>query len=341
VTTTTRCSASYDTSRGSTASREERLLKYAIDPDFHEVLPLLPTTATEDIADARATLAAVVPMLNADLDEHGLVIEDLEIPGPVGAPAVAVRTYRPTGGGVGGALLYIHGGGFTVGSIDSEHALAVEITREVDVVVVSVGYRLAPEDPFPAGLDDCYAALTWLHREAAAFGVDASRIGVIGQSAGGGLAAGLALLARDRGGPALCFQYLGIPELDHRLETTSMRTFVDTPLFNLPSAELSWRLYLGDEPAEVSPYASPSLATDFTGLPPAYISTMEFDPLRDEGINYASALLAAGVSCELHSFPGAFHGSALVATADASRRAKEEMMAVLSRRLGAHAQSSD
>ena len=309
-------------------------MKYAIDPDFHEVLPFLPTTVMEDIGEARAMLAAVVPMLNADLDESGLVIEDLEVQGPLGAPAVPVRTYRPVGGGTGGGVLYIHGGGFTAGSIDSEQAVAVEIAREVDVVVVSVGYRLAPEDPFPAGLDDCYAALTWFHDQAPGLGVDPLRIGVLGQSAGGGLAAGLALLARDRGGPALCFQYLGIPELDHRLKTWSMTNFVDTPLFNLPSAELSWRLYLADDAIDVSPYASPSRATDFTGLPPAYIATMEFDPLRDEGINYATALLRAGVSCELHSFPGTFHGSALVAAADATRRSNAEMVAVLSRRLG-------
>lgn len=296
--------------------------------------PYLPTTATEDIADARATLAAVAPMLNAGLDESGLVIDDLTIPSPVNTPEVGVRTYRPVGGGTGAGLLYLHGGGFTVGSLDSEHAVAVAIAREVDVVVVSVDYRLAPEEPFPAAIDDCYAALSWLHSQASALGIDPSRIGVVGHSAGGGLAAGLALLARDRGGPALCFQYLGSPELDDRLDTKSMRDFVDTPLFNRPSAEFSWRLYLGEDRSDVSPYAAPSRATDLTGLPPAYIATMEFDPLRDEGIQYAQALLAAGVSVELQSFPGTFHGSALVDTADATRRAKAEMLAVLTRRLG-------
>src|SRR5207247_8429091 len=136
--------------------------------------------------------------------------------------------------------------------------------------VVSVDYRLAPEDPFPAGLEDCYAALRWIHDRAEDLGVDRERIGVIGGSAGGGLAAGLALLARDRGGPSLCFQFLGIPELDDRLDTPSMRAFVDTPLWNRPNAELSWPYYLGESTGDVSPYAAPARAPDLRGLPQPY-----------------------------------------------------------------------
>jgi acetyl esterase/lipase len=143
---------------------------------------------------------------------------------------------------------------------------------------------------------------------------------VYGQSAGGGLAAALSLLARDRGGPSLCFQYLGIPELDDRLETPSMQQFVDTPMWNRPNAVLSWRYYLGhDADGEVSPYAAPARAADLSGLPPAYVSTMEFDPLRDEGILYALGLLQAGVTVDLHQYPGTFHGSAMVPTAAVSR----------------------
>jgi acetyl esterase/lipase len=143
------------------------------------------------------------------------------------------------------------------------------------------------------------------------------------------------LLARDRGGPPVCFQFLGIPELDHRLGTTSMRTFVDTPMWNRPGAIKSWEMYLGpDHDGPVSPYASPALATDLSGLPPAYVTTMEFDPLRDEGILYALRMLEAGVSVELHSYPGTFHGSALIPVADVSRRSNAELMAVLRRGLG-------
>jgi acetyl esterase/lipase len=143
------------------------------------------------------------------------------------------------------------------------------------------------------------------------------------------------LLARDRGGPKICFQFLGIPELDYRLETPSMRMFVDTPMWNRADAELSWNYYLGGGAAEeVSPYASPAVAPDVSGLPPAYVTTMEFDPLRDEGIIYALRMMQAGGSVELHSYPGTFHGSAIVTSAAVSRRAGVELMGALRRGLG-------
>jgi acetyl esterase/lipase len=199
---------------------------------------------------------------------------------------------------------------------------------------VSVDYRLAPEHPFPSGLEDCYAALLWLAKESGELGVDAERIAVFGQSAGGGLAAGLALLARDRGGPSLCFQLLGIPELDDRLETPSMVAFTDTPMWNRPSAERSWRYYLGEEPnGDTSVYAAPARAEDLSGLPPAYVSTCEYDPLRDEGMIYALRLLQAGVSVELHQFAGTFHGSTIL-PAEVSRRQQAEMTDALRRGLG-------
>jgi acetyl esterase/lipase len=131
----------------------------------------------------------------------------------------------------------------------------------------------------------------------------------------------------------LCFQFLGIPELDDRLETPSMRQFTDTPLWNRPSAEYSWRWYLGDQVGDVSAYAAPARAIDLAGLPPAYVSTMEFDPLRDEGIIYAMRLLEAGVPVELHQYPGTFHGSSLVTTAAVSQRQAAEMIDVLRRGL--------
>ncbi len=213
-----------------------------------------------------------------------------------------------------------------------EHAFATQVARELGVVVVTPEYRLAPEHPFPAGVEDCFAALRWTVGNAELH-VDPDRVAVGGQSAGGGLAAAVALLARDRGGPSLCFQFLGIPELDHRLDTASMRAFVDTPLWNRPNAELSWEFYLGPDVGPVSPYASPALAADLAGLPPAYVTTMEFDPLRDEGITYALRLLEAGVTVELHSFPGTFHGSTLIPTAEVSRRAHEELLTALRRGL--------
>jgi acetyl esterase/lipase len=228
----------------------------------------------------------------------------------------------------------MHGGGFVLGSISSEQDNAATLASTLGIVVVSVEYRLAPEHPFPAGLHDCFAALNWLCQHADELGVDPSRVGVYGQSAGGGLAAALALFSRDHGGPALCFQFLGMPVLDDRLETPSMQLFIDTPEWDRPSAELSWTYYLGSAGSgEVSPYAAPARAHNLGDLPPAYVSTMEFDPLRDEGILYALALLGAGVPVELHSYPGTFHGSSKVTTADVSRRMADEEMHVLRRAL--------
>ncbi len=312
-------------------------MTYAFDPELAPFVEMLPAGDLTDVHAARAAIAAIIAPMNADVDVAGLRIEDHTVAGPDGSPPVLVRVYSPDSAAPAAgrpALLDIHGGGFVVGDIEMEHGFAAGTARALDAVIAVVEYRLAPEHPFPAGLEDCYAALVWLHDNAGALGVDPARIGVGGQSAGGGLSAATALLARDRSGPSLCFQFLGIPELDHRLETTSMRTFVDTPMWNRANAERSWSWYLGGDSAEVSPYASPSIATDLAGLPPAYVTTMEFDPLRDEGILYALRLMEAGVSVELHSFPGTFHGSAAVPTAAVSRRATKEQTVALARGLG-------
>ncbi len=311
---------------------------YAFDPELAALAALSVSAPPTSAVEARETTAAMLAMMSIDLDLSDLDVDDRTIPGPPGDPDVTVRVYAPKVRATTTvpAILYIHGGGFFVGSIDTEHGGSARLAQELGVVVVSVEYRLAPEHPFPAGLEDCYAALVWLHDQADALGVDPARIAINGGSAGGGLAAGLALLARDRGGPAICFQYLGIPELDDTLETPSMQQFHDTPMWSRPQAEQSWQWYLGDAYGtdDVSPYAAPARATDLAGLPPAYVSTMEFDPLRDEGINYALKLLAAGVSVELHSFPGTFHGSAMVTGAAVTQRDGAERFVVLRRALG-------
>lgn len=310
-------------------------MAYRIDPELAEIVPLLPVRDWSDPVDARASTEELVAALNASVDTTGITVQDHTAPGPEGGPDVAVRVYAPDGqrAPVPG-LLDIHGGGFVCGNVDMEHAGAARLTRALGIVVVAVEYRLAPEHPFPAGLEDCYAALCWVTEKAGALGIDPERIGVYGQSAGGGLAAALGLLCRDRSGPALCFQFLGIPELDDRLETPSMRQFVDTPVWNRPNAIRSWGYYLGEGAGgEVSPYAAPARATDLSDLPPAYVSTAEFDPLRDEGILYALGLLQAGVPVELHQFPGTFHGSNAVPTAAVSQRVAAETLEVLRRGL--------
>jgi acetyl esterase/lipase len=305
---------------------------YGFDPELAEMAALVAGRgAPTDAVAARVESAAMFSTL-PEPDVSGLDIENREIPGPEGDPPVPVRVYVPheRADTPTPAILYIHGGGFFVGSIDTEHGGSATLARELGVVVVSVEYRLAPEHPYPAGLEDCYAALQWLHAAAGELGVDAARIAVNGGSAGGGLSAALALLARDRGGPAICFQYLGIPELDDRLDTPSMQTFVDTPMWSRPAAEKSWEWYLGDlwGTADIPYHAAPARAEDLSGLPPAYVSVMEFDPLRDEGLDYAVRMIRAGVPVELHHFPGTFHGSAMVQTAAVHRREAAERLAV-------------
>ena len=309
-------------------------MTYAFDPELAPLAELIPVSDLADVVEARRWLDELIAPMHDGVDTTGVTVHDREIPGPDGP--VPVRIYAPDQAGPEGgrpALLDIHGGGFVVGSIAMEHGLAVQVARELGAVVVAVEYRLAPEHPFPAGLEDCYATLCWMRDNASELGIDTGRIGVGGQSAGGGLTAATVLLARDRNGPAVCFQFLGIPELDHRLETTSMRSFVDTPMWHRANAELSWRYYLGPDGGAVSPYASPAIAPDLGNLPPAYVTTMEFDPLRDEGITYALRLMEAGVSVELHTFPGTFHGSAAVTGAAVSRRAHQELLVALRRGL--------
>jgi acetyl esterase len=210
--------------------------------------------------------------------------------------------------------------------------LNVRLARELGIVVVAVDYRLAPETPFPGPLEDVYAGLVWTAEHADELGIDPGRIAIHGTSAGGGLCAALALLARDRKGPRIAFQFLAVPELDDRLTTASMTAFTDTPLWHRPNAVASWDHYLGAGRAgtdDVSIYAAPARATDLAGLPPAYVSVMHFDPLRDEGIAYALDLLTAGVTVELHLFPGTFHASALIQDAAISQREQAEAIAVM------------
>jgi acetyl esterase/lipase len=308
---------------------------YAFDPELAAAVAMLPTLDVSDIPAARATMKELRAGL-PEPDETGISVTDVTVPGPAGAPDVTLRIYRPdeVAGPIG--IYDVHGGGFILGDIDASHAGNVALARAVGAVVVSVEYRLAPEAPFPAPLEDVYAGLVWFAEHAADYGVDPARIAIHGISAGGGLCAGLALLARDRGGPAIAFQYLGVPEVDDRLTTPSMTAFTDTPIWNRPNAIVSWDSYLGEGvpgSADVSPYAAPARATDLSGLPPAYVSTMAFDPLRDEGIAYGLALLAAGVPVELHLFPGTFHGSTLIEGAAISKREITERVAVLRRAL--------
>lgn len=260
----------------------------------------------------------------------------MTVPGPTGGPAVAVRVLQPErrSDAVPG-LLYIHGGGFVMNDLDLTYSTVQRIVDQLGVVVVAVEYRLAPEDPFPAAVEDCYTALNWMTADAAELDIDVTRIGVAGGSAGGGLAAAVALVARDRGGPSLCFQYLNIPELDDRMNTPSMLAYLDTPECDRDTVVFSWRCYLDTDPGgvDISPYAAPARAENLTDLPPAFVSVCQFDPLRDEGIAYAQKLMAANVPTELHHYPGTFHSSSMIEHAAVSRRMIGDELAALRRGL--------
>jgi acetyl esterase/lipase len=219
-----------------------------------------------------------------------------------------LRVYRPRSAGIGPALVYCHGGAFLLGFPELEEPGCVRYALGAECTVISVDYRLAPEHPFPAGIEDCFAAVEWVVRNHRELGIDAGRVAVGGASAGGALAAAVALMARDRGAPKLCFQLLVYPVLDDRLNTPSMVGFTDTPVFARRTAEAMWRHYLGPQPSGVSPYAAPARAANLSGLPPAYIEACALDPLRDENIAYATRLLQAGNATELHVNPGTPHG---------------------------------
>jgi acetyl esterase len=296
-----------------------------MDPELEAFVPLFPKADLSDPVTSRkgfAALAGSVPQP----DTSAMEVEDLTVPGEVDVP---VRIYRPHQ--AQGAIVWLHGGGWVMGDLNTEHPWAARLAELSGAVVISVGYRLAPEDPFPAAHDDAYAVLTWVSGHAAELGLDPERIAVGGHSAGGGIAAGLALRARDEQGPRICFQLLNQPGLDDRQETWSSRTFTDTPWMTSKKVSQAWGHYLGGKPA--TPYAAPSRATDLTGLPPAYVTAAELCPNRDENILYALRLLQAGVSVELHQWAGTFHGSQAILSAEISQRQLAELGGVLRRAL--------
>jgi len=260
----------------------------------------------------------------------GVLVRGERVPAAEGRPEVRVLVYeRVDRARPGGALLWIHGGGLVMGTPEQDHELCSRIAGQLGIAVVSVDYRLAPEHPFPAGLEDCYAALAWLHAQAGALGVDAARVAIGGGSAGGGLAACLAHMARDRGGPAIAFQLLQYPMLDDR---TSLRAEPDALAWTHASNRYGWSAYLGHpiREAEPRPYASASRRADLRGLPPAWIGIGDIDLFHGESVDYASRLRAAGVPCELHVVPGMYHGAErIVPAARSMRDFVNRMMAAL------------
>lgn len=322
-----------------------------MDPELEAFLPFVPQGDLSDPPAARRSYTeAAKARPTPDLSD--LEIEDRTVPvRPVvladtdapetpdtqstsATPDVPVRVYRPRQ--PQGAVIWLHGGGWVLGDLDTESPWAGRIALDTGALVVSVGFRLSPENPYPAALDDVYAVLTWVHENAAELGVDPARIAVGGHSAGANLAAAVSLLARDRQGPPIRFQLLNEPSLDDRQETWSARHFTDTPWSTRALITQAWQHYLGEKGAEAFPapeYAAPTRAADLSGLPPAYVSTAEYDPCRDEQIEYALRLLRSGVSVELHQWAGTFHGSQAILSAEVSQRQVTAITGVLRRAL--------
>jgi acetyl esterase/lipase len=310
-----------------------------LDPELRAVLEKLPADRPMDlnkIPAARAKMKKMMTALLASLPPvEGVTSKDEFVPGAQGDPDVRVRVYRPTDQpGRLPALYWIHGGGYVMGDIEQDDRLMKQMVKRIGCVTVSVDYRLAPEHPFPAPVEDCYGGLKWLFRHADELGVEPSRIAIGGASGGGGLAAGLALLTRDRGELKVAFQLLIYPMIDDRNVTPASHAITDPRMWNRQSNHLGWKAYLGRDGggADVSPYAAAARATDLTNLPPAYIPVGALDLFVDENIEYAQRLIQAGVPTELHVYPGAFHGFDIFApSATVSKQFKADRDSVLKR----------
>lgn len=303
-----------------------------IHPQLRAVLSTMPQEkfTREGLATIRADMDQL--FVQTPQADASVTVYNLNVPGPHDAPEVRLRIYEPASKTSGhSGVLYIHGGGYILGTPEMTDAGCRLMVTEIDCIVVSVDYRLAPEHPFPAPLDDCYAALQWFSTHAEELGVDASRIAVAGASAGGGLTAALCLLARDRKGPDIIFQAPLCPMLDDRNNTPSSYEFTDPRVWNREKNIFAWEAYLGSGNKEdVSPYAAAARAEDLSGLPPMYTYVGELDLFRDETIDYAARLMRAGVPAEIHVYPGCFHAFEMFTQiADISLRAQNEWITVL------------
>jgi len=309
--------------------------RHLVDPQLLTVLDSLPplVLSMDNLADVRETARRPAP-LYAETDAAAEVIER-RVPGPPGAPEVAITLCRPRAApGPWPGILHMHGGGYVVGAPSADVPQHRALAASLGCCIISVDYRLAPETPFPGAIEDCYAVLSWIASEAAALNIDGTRLGVMGESAGGGLAAALALLARDRGGPSLAFQHLIYPMIDDRTCVTSTpHPFAGEFLWTAHNNRFGWTALLGAAPggAQVSPYAAAARTQDLSGLPPAFIATGALDLFVDEDLDYALRLTRAGVAVELHVYPGGFHAFDFVPGAQVAEQARRDSREALAR----------
>ncbi|GAA3722149.1 acetyl esterase/lipase [Spinactinospora alkalitolerans] len=271
-----------------------------------------PGTLTPDLIPALRERNALQRPGDEELRRGGRIeIEERGIPGPESAPDLSVLICRPAGAATPAPGVYnIHGGGMIMGDNRTAITALLDWVEQLGVIVVSVEYRLAPEHPHPAPVEDCYAGLLWTAANAAEVGIDPQRLLIAGASAGGGLAAAVALMARDRGGPALLGQMLICPMLDDRNETPSSHELDGEGVWDRTSNLTGWGALLGEQRGgpDVSPYAAPARADDLSGLPPAFVDVGSVETFRDEDVAYATRIWQAGGSAELHVWPGGFHG---------------------------------
>ena len=287
----------------------------------------------ENLQGIRETLDGLRPPLE-DEKSYNVTRKEIFIPQD-NAPDVRCLLYIPDDRteASGPGYLHIHGGGYIIGSPEGSDTQNLLLAYEIGAVIISVDYRLAPEHPIPAPLDDCYAALGWFHENSEELGIDRARIGIGGESAGGGLAAALAIKARDEGKYQICWQSLTYPMLDDRTGDDKnpgdplVGEFVWTREFN----QYAWNSYLADAKRE-APQA-PGRLEDFKGLPPTWMFTASLDLFRDENIDYAQRLMSAGVSCDLVVYPGACHAFQQIETSELTQRFREDFTAALRRGL--------
>jgi acetyl esterase/lipase len=267
-----------------------------------------PTLGTVSVPETRAAFDGIAAFGGPPVQIAR--IEDRKIPGPAGE--IPIRIYMPEGKAPLPVIVFYHGGGWVIGTLDTHDPICRHLAKQASAVVVSVDYRLAPEHKFPAGPEDCYAATAWVAAHAAEIGADSSRLAVGGDSAGGNLAAVVSLMARDRGKPKIRLQILIYPVTDHAYETASYRENAKGLLLEKDSMVWFWNHYLASASDGANSYASPLRAKDLNGLPPAIVVTAEFDPLRDEGEAYAKRLEAAGVAVKMKRYGGVIHGFAIM-----------------------------
>ena len=296
-----------------------------IDPQLLVILDAAPDmgVSEEKLPAARAAIAEMTRM-GLEVADPSVKVTEHIAPGIDGGPDVRVIVYRPDGLPQGApVVLQIHGGGFLFGTAELGDPRNRAMALSTGCAVASVDYRLAPETPFPGGLDDCYAALVWLHEHAEALNLDPQRIAIRGESAGGNIAAALAIQARDRGGPPIIFQLLIYPMLDDRTVTGEPHPFAGEFIWDAPSNHFGWASWLGMQPGsqDVPPLAAPARVENLAGLPATFMATAALDMFAEEDLEYARRLMRAGVPTEIYVAPGAFHGfEAMAPDAAVSKR---------------------